>query len=43
MADAKERYSQDKKAYDSRTAEEVEAANAATAAVVRIIYIVHSI
>ena len=33
MADAKERYSQDKKAYDNRTAEEVEAANAAVAAV----------
>ncbi|KAF8351078.1 hypothetical protein F5887DRAFT_935823 [Amanita rubescens] len=33
MADAKERYSQDKKAYDNRTAEEVEAANAAAAAV----------
>ncbi|KAK2462280.1 hypothetical protein APHAL10511_005586 [Amanita phalloides] len=29
MADAKERYSQDKRAYDSRNAEEAEAANAA--------------
>lgn len=33
MASAKERYSQDKKAYDNRTAEEVEAANVAAAAV----------
>ncbi|KAF8629588.1 hypothetical protein AX15_003335 [Amanita polypyramis BW_CC] len=32
MATAKERYSQDKKAYDNRTAEEVEAANAAASA-----------
>ncbi|KAF8628170.1 hypothetical protein AX17_006040 [Amanita inopinata Kibby_2008] len=31
MASAKERYSQDKKAYDSRTPEEIEAANAAAA------------
>lgn len=40
MASAKERYSQDKKAYDNRTAEEVEAANAAVAAVsITILYI----
>lgn len=36
MASAKERYSQDKKAYDSRSPEEVAAANAATAAAVAV-------
>jgi hypothetical protein len=43
MTTAKERYSQDKKAYDNRTPEEIQAANAAAAAAaaVRLVNTLH--